>query len=178
MRVFDTPPPSAKPFSKSLLQRLQVIFLPLSVVLSVAVWAIIGKISGLPAFILPSPGQVWQRFLISLQDGSLLNHAGYTLLEVILGLAIGTVLAAVTGYLLSRSPLVEALVGPYLIASQAIPIAAVAPLLIIWFGTGISTKILICALVVFFPVLVNTALGLRSVPEDMRTLMTTMRATP
>ncbi|MDO9120503.1 MAG: ABC transporter permease, partial [Anaerolineaceae bacterium] len=71
----------------------------------------------------------------------------------------------------------EQLLSPYLVASQAIPVVAIAPLLIIWFGPGISSKILICALIVFFPVLVNTILGFRGVPENLRDLMVSMRAT-
>ena len=67
---------------------------------------------------------------------------------------------------------------PFLVASQAIPIVAIAPLLVIWFGSGIFSKILICALTVFFPVLVNTVVGLRAVPDNLRDLMRSMRATP
>jgi ABC-type nitrate/sulfonate/bicarbonate transport system permease component len=66
---------------------------------------------------------------------------------------------------------------PYLVASQAIPIVAIAPLLVIWFGPGMFSKVLICALIVFFPVLVNTVVGVRAVPENLRDLMRSMRAT-
>ena len=67
--------------------------------------------------------------------------------------------------------------SPYLVASQAMPMVAIAPLLVIWFGPGIFSKVLICALIVFFPVLVNTMVGLRAVPENLRDLMRSMRAT-
>jgi len=123
-----------------MITRLRLLILLGSVILALILWEALVKISRLPSFILPSPGQVWHRFLLTAKDGSLANHAGYTLVEVLLGLLIGTAVAAVAGYLLSRSPLVEALVGPYLVASQAIPIAAVAPLLIIWFGTGLAPR--------------------------------------
>ena len=69
------------------------------------------------------------------------------------------------------------ILSPYLIASQAIPLVAIAPLLIIWFGPGIPSKILICGLTVFFPVLVNTMIGFRGVPDNLRDLMQSMRAT-
>jgi len=72
----------------------------------------------------------------------------------------------------------EKLLSPYLIASQAIPLVAIAPLLVIWFGPGIFSKILICGLIVFFPVLVNTIVGLRAVPQNLRDLMRSMKATP
>ncbi len=72
----------------------------------------------------------------------------------------------------------EKLLSPYLIASQAVPVAAIAPLLIIWFGPGMGSKVLICGLIVFFPVLINTIVGLRAVPENLRDVMRAMRATP
>ena len=78
-----------------------------------------------------------------------------------LGLSTATIL----GYLLAKSPMLERLAGPYIVASQSIPSIAIAPLLIIWFGSGKLSKVLICALVVFFPVLVNTIVGIRSVDD-------------
>ena len=72
----------------------------------------------------------------------------------------------------------ERLISPYLVASQAIPVVAIAPLLVIWFGPGLFSKVLVCALIVFFPVLVNTVVGLRAVPQNLRDLMGALRATP
>ena len=82
-----------------------------------------------------------------------------------------------SGYLLAKSPVAERLLSPYLVASQAIPLIAIAPLLIIWFGPGMFSKILICSLTVFFPVLVNTVVGLRAVPANLRDLMSSLNAT-
>jgi NitT/TauT family transport system permease protein len=96
---------------------------------------------------------------------------------VLLGLALGVSLATVLGYILARSLHLERLLSPYIVASQSIPIVAIAPLLVIWFGPGLSSKVLICALIVFFPVLVNTVVGVRSVPEDLRDLMRSLQAT-
>jgi NitT/TauT family transport system permease protein len=85
--------------------------------------------------------------------------------------------ASIIGYLLAKSPTIEKLLSPYVVASQAIPIVAIAPLLVIWFGPGLTSKVLICALIVFFPVLINTIVGLQSVPEDLRDLMRSLQAT-
>jgi NitT/TauT family transport system permease protein len=63
------------------------------------------------------------------------------------------------------------------VASQSVPTVAIAPLLVIWFGPGLFSKVLICTLMVFFPVLINTILGLRSVPDDLRDLMRSLQAT-
>ena len=83
----------------------------------------------------------------------------------------------IMGYLLAKSPSAERLLSPYLVASQAVPLVAIAPLLVIWFGPGLFSKVLICALTVFFPVLVNTVVGLRAVPENLRDLFSSLAAT-
>lgn len=158
------------------LRRQQLFIIPASTLIFILVWEAAHRYSGLPEFILPGPGQVWARFLNSLADGSLLRHSLYTLAEVLAGLAVGTLTAAALGYLLAKSPAVERWLSPYIVASQAIPIVAIAPLLVIWLGPGILSKVLICALIVFFPVLINTIIGLRSVPEDLHDLMRSLRA--
>jgi NitT/TauT family transport system permease protein len=105
-----------------------------------------------------------------------MRHTLATLLEVVAGLFLGGVTATLIGYLLAKSPAFEKLVSPYLVASQAIPVVAIAPLLVIWFGPGIFSKILVCSLTVFFPILINTVVGMREVPQDLRDLMRSLRA--
>ena len=139
-------------------------------------WWLAARMSGLPAFILPSPGNVWSRLLIALGDGSLLFHAGVTLLEIMLGLVTGVLLATILGYLVAKSRTLERALSPYLVASQAVPLVAIAPLLVIWFGPGMFSKVLICALIVFFPVLVNTVVGVRAVPPSLHDLMRSLHA--
>jgi NitT/TauT family transport system permease protein len=104
-------------------------------------------------------------------DGSLLRHTGITLLEVLLGLSVGLAAGAVLGYLTAKSPTLERWLTPYIVASQAVPIAAIAPLLVIWLGPGLISKIVTCALIVFFPILVNTLTGLRTVDGHLRELL-------
>ena len=149
----------------------------LSLVSALVLWELVSRYAGLPAFMLPSPGQVWDRFLLSMQDGSLLRHTAVTMFEILIGLALGFGAASILGYLLAKSRSVERLLSPYIVASQAIPIVAIAPLLVIWFDTGLTSKVLICALIVFFPVLINTIVGLRSVPEELQDLMRSLQAT-
>ncbi len=154
-----------------------MLMLGLSLLSLVLAWQIVVVLARFPAFILPSPVLVGRRFLRALADGSLLAHTGFTLLEVLLGLAIGVSIATLLGYLLARSIRIERLLSPYIVASQSIPVVAIAPLLVIWFGPGLFSKVLICALIVFFPVLINTIVGIRSVPEDLRDLMRSLQAT-
>lgn len=152
-------------------------FLPISIILAILIWETIIKLGNFPAFILPTPGAVGVRFIQVLEDGTLLSNTLATFKEVLAGLAMGVLAAMFLGYLLAKSPTFERLFGPYIVASQAIPIVAIAPLLVIWFGPGLISKVLICALIVFFPVLVNTVVGVRSVPEELGDLMRSLKAT-
>jgi len=148
-----------------------------SLAAALLLWELAARYAGLPTFMLPSPAQVWARFVQVLANGSLARHVAITLLEILAGLAIGVVAATLLGYLLAKSRAVERLVSPYVVASQSVPIVAIAPLLVIWFGPGLASKVLICALIVFFPVLVNTIVGLRGVPEELQDLMRSLQAT-
>jgi NitT/TauT family transport system permease protein len=159
------------------IQSLRIYLVPLSFALFLLIWFGIARVGNFPSFILPTPGEVWVRLLQSLQDGSLLYNTLVTLQEVLAGLALGVVTATALGYLLAKSHIFERLLSPLIVASQSVPIVAIAPLLIIWFGPGLFSKVLICALIVFFPVLVNTVVGLRSVPEELRDLMRSLQAT-
>ncbi len=148
-----------------------------SLALAILFWHIVALLGEFPAFILPTPDLVWNRFVQLILDGSLLRNTAYTLYEVLAGLALGGLAATVLGYLLAKSRTVERFVAPYIVASQSVPTVAIAPLLIIWFGPGLSSKVLICALIVFFPILINTIVGIRSTPEDLRNLMRSLQAT-
>jgi NitT/TauT family transport system permease protein len=159
------------------MMRSNTVLLILSILVSLLVWELVAELRDIPAYILPTPLQVWSRFVAALLDGSLLRHTAITLLEVLLGLALGVGVATLLGYSLAKSIKLEHALSPYIVASQSIPIVAIAPLLVIWLGPGISSKVLICALIVFFPVLINTVVGVRSVPEDLRELMRSLQAT-
>jgi NitT/TauT family transport system permease protein len=154
----------------------QILFLIISLGAMLSIWQVIVLLGDLPSFMLPSPGDVFKRFLTTLNDGSLWFHLGTTLFEVLMGLALGVITATILGYLVAKSRWIERLLSPYIVASQSVPMVAIAPLLVIWFGPGLLSKILIAALIVFFPVLVNTVVGVRAVPEDLRSLMRSLQA--
>ncbi len=153
------------------------LLIPLTLLAGLLAWTAASTWGTLPAYLLPSPGSVSAKFIAILLDGTLLRHTWVTLTEVLLGLGLGLSVATALGYLVAKSRAAERLLAPYIVASQSIPIIAIAPLLVIWFGPGRLSKVLICALIVFFPVLVNTVVGVRSVPEDLRDLMRSLRAT-
>jgi putative riboflavin transport system permease protein len=142
----------------------------------VVIWKVIVIVGNYPPFILPAPEQVVSRFVTGWTDGTIPRHAGQTLVEVGLGFAAGASLAIVLGYGLARSALVERVVSPYLVAAQATPILALAPLLALWFGPGLTAKVVICGLIVFFPVAISTMVGIRSVDARLLELGRSLRA--
>ncbi len=155
---------------------LELAAIPAGTLLVIGMWALVTLIGDYPDFILPGPLTVFQEIREIAASGLLWHHTWATVLEIMGGLTLGLTTATILGYLLAKSPLLERLAGPYIVASQSIPAIAIAPLLIIWFGSGKLSKVLICALVVFFPVLVNTIVGIRSVDEGLKTLLRSLRA--
>lgn len=159
------------------LLRIDLALVPLALGMFLLTWDLLVRWRDYPAFFLPSPARVWTRFLALAGDGTLALHARVTLTEIFGGLALGLTVATVIGYGLAKSPLLERILSPYIVASQAVPIVALAPLLVVWFGAGWPSKVLVCALTVFFPALVNTIVGIRSVEPDLRALMRSLQST-
>ena len=140
-------------------------------------WRAIVFIGGYPPFILPAPEVVFGRFVGALADGTIWPHLATTLQEVALGFTVGATAGVAIGYVLARSAIVERLLSPYLVAAQAVPILAIAPLLALWFGPGLLSKVVICSLIVFFPVAIATMVGIRSVDARLLELGRSLRAT-
>ncbi len=147
-----------------------------SLVVFLAAWQAVVFVGGYPPFILPGPLTVAERFVRAWADGTMWPHARTTLVEVLLGFAIGAALALVVGVGLARSRLAERLLSPYLVAAQATPILALAPLIALWFGTGLVGKLVITTLIVFFPVAVATMVGIRSVDPRLLEMARSFRA--
>ena len=149
----------------------------LAAIVFVVAWKLVVVIGNFPPFILPPPETVAARLVEAWVEGTMTPHALATLSEIGWGLLIGAVSAVVVGYLLARSAIAERLLTPYLVAAQATPILALAPLLVLWLGTGLAPKVVICALIVFFPVAVATMVGIRSVDSRLVELGRSLRAT-
>ena len=143
----------------------------------VVAWKLVVVLGRLPVFILPAPEQVAARFVTAWTDGTMAPHAWTTIVEVALGFAVGAVAGVVAGYGLARSSVFERVLSPYLVAAQAVPILALAPLMAVWFGPGLLAKVVICGLIVFFPVAVATMVGIRSVDRGLLELARSLRAT-
>ena len=134
---------------------------------ALAVWHLITMSGAVPPTLLPAPGAVLARFGADVASGALLGYAGVTILEAVFGCVLAAAVALPMGYLIARARVAEAAVSPYLAASQAIPAVAIAPLLVIWVGYGLLPVVLLCALLVFFPVVLSTVLGLRTIDAEI-----------
>lgn len=140
------------------------------VVLGVAAlisWQGIAKSGAVPVSLLPDPATVFARLAEDLVTGRVSSYVFYTLAEAVLGCLLASLIALPLGLLIARSQLVEAAISPYVAASQAIPAIAIAPLLVLWNGYGLRPIVLLCALLVFFPVTLSTVLGLRTIDKDL-----------
>ena len=144
--------------------------------LFVVVWQAIVIIGDYPTYILPGPAVVAERFVSGWTDGIIGPHFWTTLTEVLLGLAVGGLAGILTGILLARSRVAARMLSPYIVAAQATPILALAPLIALWFGTGLGSRVLICALICFFPIAVGTMVGIRSVDPKLIELGRSFRA--
>jgi NitT/TauT family transport system permease protein len=152
----------------------------LSVLLLFLVWQLAVVLTSETArhFLVPTPAAVIARFAKLVRDGSLSYHIGVTLLEMGLGLLTGTTVALLLGYAVAHSRVIAYLLEPVIVTSQAVPIVALAPLLTIWFGPGLASKVVVCALIVFFPILVNVTTGLKSIDPRLQDLFRLLEATP
>ncbi len=158
--------------------RWQLWLAPAFGVILLLIWEGVARSGWYAEFLVPTPRSVAERWWDIATDGSLVRHTAVTLREVLTGLLIGIFAAFGLGYWLAKSRIIAYTLTPYLVALQAVPIVAIAPLLIIWFGAGFTSKIIICALLVFFPMLVNTVIGMRNIPAELRDLMRSLEASP
>jgi len=126
--------------------------------------------------ILPRPGQVWTALLIMLQDPRTLGHAWITLYETLAGFGIAVAVGIVLGALLGKVAWLERTLNPFIVALQVMPKVALVPLFIVWFGFGPTSKVVMAAVLAFFPIMTNTILGIKSVERGHRELMVSLNA--
>jgi NitT/TauT family transport system permease protein len=150
----------------------------LSLAAFLVAWKLLTVVTGTPAYILPAPEVVGERAVRAIGSGILWDHVWATLSEIVLGFGLGAVTAVATGVALGKSLLIERVLSPYIVAAQAVPILALAPLLDIWFGGGLLARVLVCALIVFFPIAIATMVGIRSADPLLREMLRSLGATP
>ena len=130
------------------------------------VWQVVVKLFDVSTILVPAPTAVAGSLVDGFQDGSLVTHSVVTLKEILVGFGIAVGSALISAVLITQFRAVERLLFPLLILTQTIPKVAMAPLLIVWFGIGISSKVLTVALIAFFPLLINAILGFRSAAHE------------
>jgi len=175
----DTASQPYRTASRSLLRkarRAPVILLPLGLMLLLWQLAVAMTADSARRFLVPTPSAVASELIRLLRDGTIARHAGTTLLEMALGLALGTSVALILGYGVAHSRFVANLLEPVIVISQALPIVALAPLLTVWFGSGLASKVIVCALIVFFPILINVTSGIKGIDPRQIDLFRTLEA--
>ncbi len=132
-------------------------------------WEIAVRLADTPAWMLPRPSAIWEAFRDN--QALLWRHTRVTLLEVLLGFGFALIAGVTIGIAIDSSITLERALYPLIIASQTIPMVVLAPLLLIWFGYGLTPKIIVAALIAFFPIAVSTVDGLRAADREMMAML-------
>ena len=143
----------------------------------IAFWEGVCRLFAVSPIVLPAPSSILFRLYALVTSGMIWPHLWATLVEVLSGFVLGCAAGLIIGAMISLIPVFERLVYPYLVALQTLPKVAIAPLFIIWFGYGLTSKIVITALVCFFPVLVSVIAGFHSTDKDQLDMMKAFGAT-
>jgi NitT/TauT family transport system permease protein len=157
--------------------RPHVILIPLVFVVFIALWEWVVWAWKIPPFLAPAPSSIADSLAGGIRSRLYVEHFWVTLWEALLGFFIAAAAGVVLGAVIAQFRLVERTLYPYLVALQTLPKIAVAPLIIVWFGFGVSSKVIIAATVAFFPVLVNVIVGLKTVDQSKLDLMRSLKAT-
>jgi len=160
----------------SAMRLLPWIVTPALIVLVVVIWGAWVTVFQVNPFIFPGPLEVWDKLLEVLVAEKTWTATGTTVMETVVGFVIATAIGALIGIVLGKLPWLEVSVRPLVIITQVAPKVAFIPLFIIWFGFGITSKIVLAALLAFFPVMLNVLLAIRSVDQGHREVMQSLNA--
>jgi NitT/TauT family transport system permease protein len=161
-------------FTNSLVAKIQMIAFAAGLL---AIWEATCRFGHVSPLVVPAPSGVIARLYALLSDGSMWPHLLVTLTEILVGFGVGIASGLVVGALVSLVPAIEKFVYPYLVAMQTVPKVAIAPLLVIWFGYGLTSKVVITALICFFPIMVSVISGFNSTDRDQLDMMKAYGAT-
>lgn len=161
---------------QTLWQRPERILSILFLVVFIGAWEFIVRFFDVPRIIVPAPSAVFESLVAGLSTSRLWYHCWITFFETMAGFALGAIVGLAIGGFIGQFRLLERTVYPYIVAFQTVPKVAVAPIIVIWFGYGVSSKVVITATIAFFPVLANTIVGLRATPAEQLELLTAYTA--
>jgi NitT/TauT family transport system permease protein len=145
-------------------------------VIILAGWEAYVRVFDVSRFLLPPPSTILSAWLTSLTTASLWRHTWITASETILGFAIAVAVGVGLGTVLGKVPWLERVLNPFIVATQVVPKVALVPLFIVWFGFGMTSKVIIASVLAFFPILVNTILGVKSVDRGHREVLLSLNA--
>lgn len=169
--------PKAPGRLRSLLkERMTWITTPLITIVFLVLWGVYVSAFNVSEFVLPHPADVLVAVRDDLSTGYIYTEFRYTLVEILVGFLIAVVSGVLCAIVFAKMPLVDQLMRPFIIGAQVVPKVALVPLFIVWFGFGPTSKIVVAAIIAFFPVFTNALLGFTSIPEGHRDLMTTVNA--
>jgi len=152
----------------------RIIYPGILLALFILFWELMVRQLEVPHYILPAPTLILRT--LTLQQSVLLHHTLVTLEEIIVGFLLAFVVGVSLSFLMFQFPVLEQTFYPIVIGSQTIPVFAIAPLLVLWFGYGLPSKVVMAALIVFFPIVVNTLDGLKGADSDAVNLLRILRA--
>ena len=139
-------------------------------------WELLVYLLEIPSIVLPPPTEILESLIEQLSTPRFYRHIWVTLSEILGGFVLGTMFGLCLGTIIGLSPLMYRLLYPYIVALESMPKVAIAPIIVVWAGYGIESKIIITALIAFFPLLANTVAGLRSAPRDQVDMLTAFTA--
>lgn len=169
------PPPSRRRFRpRAVLGHAAFVIAEFAI--AIGLWELLVRITGVSERVVPGPGEVFSSLKSLMQSGFVVDATWVTLQETLYGFAIGAALGIGLAVLMTEVPVLYKVLNPFIVAFQAMPKIAIAPLLLIWFGFGITSKVVLVVVMVFFPILVNTYAGLNSVRPEQLDLMKACRA--
>jgi NitT/TauT family transport system permease protein len=157
-------------------ERPELVLVPGVFVVVIAAWEYLLGPLGIDEYVLPRPSRIAAALAGQLGDGLFWMHLWVTLRESLFGFAIGVAAAMLLGTLISQVRLAERTLMPYIVAFQTVPKVALAPLFVVWFGFGLTSKVVMAAVISFFPMLVNVIEGLRSAEADRIQMLTVFGA--
>jgi len=150
---------------------------PLLIVVIIVVWEAVCRLANVNPLIFPPPSMIWDATLVLLAQPTTWEAAGITTIETVVGFVIAVALGVVIGVVLGKITWLEISLRPLIVISQVVPKVAFIPLFVIWFGFGMTSKIVLVVLLAFFPVMLNVLLGVRSVERGQREVMASLNAT-
>lgn len=148
----------------------------LVLVVVILLWKASTVVFDISALVLPPPEGVFLRAAELFRTGTVQSHVMVTLEEIFVGYVFGAVFGIAVGYLLSKAVILEKALSPYILIFQTAPKISLAPLFVLWFGLGMTSKVVLIALVTFFPIMINTIVGVRSTPKEYYELLTILKA--